>query len=446
MKRIVIAIGFLLMGICVNAQEINKAKLDSLFTLVEENEKAMGSFSIFQDGEEVYQKSIGFADVASNSKASAKTRYRIGSISKTFTAVLFLQLVEEGKVSLETKLTQFYPEIPNASDISMEFLLNHHSGLFNYTNQQAYLEYMESPKSKQELLDLFKKNGTSFNPGSRFEYSNTNYALLTYIIEDLTQKSYAEVLKEKIVRPLALKNTFYGGKIMANNNEANSYKKRKIWMQETETDSSVSLGAGAIVSTPKELNIFFSALFNGKLLKEETLLKMIDIKDRYGLGILKIAFDDKLVYGHNGGIDGFSSISYYFPKEKVSYSYILNGLDMNSYELVKGSLKIYFNEEYKLPVFEKEYEPALSDLKSYEGTYFTPMLPIKLKVFVQDSVLLVQGTNQPSFMLTPVKKNVFKRERLKLGIEFKPSESKLILSQGGGIFELTKEKEAVATE
>jgi len=446
MKKIIVVISFLLIGICAKAQDFNKAKLDSLFSLIDENDKAMGSFSIFQDGKEVYQNSIGFADISKNIAASVKTKYRIGSISKTFTAVLFLQLVEEGKVSLDTKLDQFYPEIPNSADITMEFLLDHHSGLFNYTSQQAYLEYMQEPKSKEEMLGIFKKNGTSFTPGSRFEYSNTNYALLTFIIEELTNKSFAEVLQERIVKPLDLKNTYYGGKIDVNNSEANSYKKRKTWMPETETDMSVSLGAGALVSTPTDLNVFYSALFNGKLLKEATFEKMIDVKDKYGYGIIKIPFEDYLVYGHSGGIDGFASISYYFPKEKVAYSFVLNGLDMNSSELVKGPLKIYFGEEYELPVFEEEYEPALSDLKSYEGTYSTPMLPIKLKIFIEDGVLMAQGTNQPSFMLDPVEKHKFKYDLAKLKIEFRSSENKLMLSQRGGEFELTKEKEEVVSE
>ncbi len=446
MKRIIIVFSFLLIGICAKAQDFNKAKMDSLFSLIAENDKAMGSFSLFQDGKEIYQKSIGFADVSSNIKASKNTKYRIGSISKTFTAVLFLQLVEDGKVDLNTTLDTFYPEIPNASKISMEFLLNHHSGLFNYTNQQAYLEYMETPKSKEEMLEIFKKNGTSFSPGEKFEYSNTNYALLTYIIEDLTKKSFSEVLQDKIVKPLKLKNTYFGGHIDTDNNEALSYKMRKNWMPETETDMSVSLGAGGLVSTPSDLNKFFTGLFNGKLLKEDTFEKMIDISEQYGYGIFKIPFEDKLVYGHSGGIDGFSSISYYFPEEKVAYSFILNGLDMNSSELAKGPLKIYFNEDYQLPVFEKEYEPALSDLEAIVGTYSTPMLPIKIKFFIQDGVLMAQGTNQPSFMPTPVSKNEFKYDLVKLKLEFTPSENKLMLSQGGGVFELTKEKETVATE
>lgn len=446
MKKILIIFSFLLFGIGAKAQDFNKAKMDSLFSLIGENDKAMGSFSIFQDGKEVYQKSIGFADISQNISASNKTKYRIGSVSKSFTAVLFLQLVEENKVNLTSTLDKFYPEIPNASDITMEFLLNHHSGLFNYTNQQAYLEYMQDPKSKEEMLAIFKKNGTSFNPGERFEYSNTNYALLTFIIEDITKKDFSEVLQERIVKPLDLKNTYFGAKINSDKNEAFSYKRRKNWLSETETDMSVSLGAGGLVSTPTDLNIFFSALFNGKLLKAETFEKMIDVKDKYGYGIMKIPFEDKLVYGHGGGIDGFASMAYYFPEEKVAYSFSLNGLSMNSTELLKAPLKIYFGEEYELPVFKKEYEPVLSDLKSYEGTYSTPMLPIKLKIFIEDGVLLAQGTNQPSFMLNPVEKNQFKYDPAKLNIEFKPSENKLILSQGGGVFELTKEKEEVAAE
>ncbi|SDS02636.1 CubicO group peptidase, beta-lactamase class C family [Gillisia sp. Hel1_33_143] len=446
MKRLFVLVSFLLIGFSTIAQELNTAKLDSLFSLISLKDKAMGSFSIFQDGEEIYKHSIGFEDISKNEPASHLTRYRIGSVSKTFTAVLFLKLVEEGKVGLETTLDNFYPEIPNAQNITMEFLLDHHSGLFNYTSQDSYIKLMESPRSKEEMLQLFIKNGTIFSPGSRFQYSNTNYALLTFIIEDLEKQNFATVLKERITKPLGLKNTYFGGKIISANNEAFSYKKRRAWMLETETDMSNALGAGGLVSTPTEINTFFTALFNNKVLKAETLEQMIALKDRYGLGISRIRLEDKEGFGHSGGIDGFSAIGYYFPEEKLAYSFVLNGLDMNSSELIKGPLSIYFHKDYSLPVFEMEYRTDLSDLQSYEGTYASPMLPIKLDVFIEDGSLLVQGTNQPAFILYAVDKDKFKNDLLKLKIEFKPSESKLILSQGGGIFELTKEKEVIATE
>ena len=100
------------------AQSFNKAKLDSLFDLIEKAQQGMGSVSIFKDGQEVYQKSIGYSDIEKGLKANAKTKYRIGSISKTFTAAIILQLVQEGKLSLDTRLDKFYPDLPNASSIT----------------------------------------------------------------------------------------------------------------------------------------------------------------------------------------------------------------------------------------------------------------------------------------------------------------------------------------
>lgn len=177
MKKLLVFGFFIFFGTSLTAQNFNRAKMDSLFSLIEENQEGMGSVSIFKDGEEEYQNSIGFAAIENKIEANQNTKYRIGSISKTFTAVLIMQLMEEGKLGLDTKLAEFYPEIPNASEIIIQQLLKHQSGLYNFTNDPAYLEYMESPKTKTELLEIFKEDDTVFEPGAKSEYSNTNYLL-----------------------------------------------------------------------------------------------------------------------------------------------------------------------------------------------------------------------------------------------------------------------------
>ncbi len=167
------------------AQEFHAEKMDSLFFLLEKYNKAMGSVSIYYKGESLYQKSIGYADVKEKIKATAKTKWRLGSIAKRFTATLIMQLIEEGKLSLDTKLSDFYPEIQNADQITIHHLLQHQSGIFDITNSPDFTEWMVEKRSKDELLSKMKENENIFPPGEKRVYTNTNYILLTFILEDI---------------------------------------------------------------------------------------------------------------------------------------------------------------------------------------------------------------------------------------------------------------------
>lgn len=133
----------------VFGQTFNKAKMDSLFNALETNNKAMGSICISKDGKEIYSKAIGhsFIDGESKTKADVNTKYRIGSISKMFTATLIFQLIDEKKLTLNDKLDKYFTQLPNATKITIEQLLGHRSGLHSFTNDEAYLGYMEQPKS-----------------------------------------------------------------------------------------------------------------------------------------------------------------------------------------------------------------------------------------------------------------------------------------------------------
>ncbi|MDX1602128.1 MAG: serine hydrolase, partial [Salinimicrobium sediminis] len=178
----------LFLGMSLSAQDFNKQKMDSLFSAIDENNKGMGSLSIYKNGNEVYTSSTGFANVEAKKAADAQTRYRVGSITKTFTAAIIMQLIEEGKLQLETKLSAFYSQIPNAGKISMEDLLRHQSGLFNYSKVEDFENWKDKEQSRQDHLERFVKNGIEFQPGERSDYSNTNYILLSIIIEDLEKE------------------------------------------------------------------------------------------------------------------------------------------------------------------------------------------------------------------------------------------------------------------
>ncbi len=440
MKNILLLITIVL-SINLSAQDFNRQKMDSLFKLIESNQKGMGSISIFKNGKEVYDNAFGYASIEDNIRATDKTKYRIGSISKTFTASIILKLIKEDKLNLTTKLSEFYPEIKNAQKITIEQLLKHRSGIFNFTSAEDFTSWMEDPISKDDLVKKIAANGNVFEPGEKFEYSNSNYVLLSFIAEKIENKDFAQLLKEMVCKPCDLQNTYYGSNISTANNEAKSYTKSNHWQLATESDMSIPQGAGAIVSTPNDLNKFLNCLFNYKIVPEKTVKGMMEIEDGYGLGMFQVPFHDKKAFGHNGGIDGFQSNAYYFPVEGVSIALTANGLAMPINDIMIGALSIYFGKDYALPEFKETAALILKseDLDKYLGIYSSPNFPLKVTITKKENVLIGQATGQPSFPLEAYETDKFQFSQAGLKLEFIPGDNKMILRQGGGEFELTKE-------
>lgn len=433
-----------LMALSLQAQDFDKDKMDKFFSLIEENEQGMGSISIFKDGKEVYQKSIGFADIQHGLNADNETIYRIGSISKTFTASIIMQMVDEQKLTLDTKLSQYFPELPNADKITIEQMLRHRSGLFNFTNKADYLEWAGKPLEKEEILAKVKENGTTFEPNEKVEYSNTNYVLLAYIAEKIDEKSFAKILKKRITQPLRLSRTKYGGKINYKGGEALSYNRTNEWDVFDETDMSIPSGAGAVVSTPTDLNTFYHALMNGKVVSEKSLKQMQTMVDGFGFGLFQFPFYEKKALGHNGGIDGFQSMSGYFEKEKVGISYISNGVVMPVNDIMLGALSIYFGKDYKLPEFVSDVPGSVlnlssADLDKYIGVYSTASFPLKITITKDGKQLYGQATGQSSFPLKAYDEHKFKFDAAGLKLMFEPENNQMILLQGGVEIKMTKE-------
>lgn len=351
MKKIILSF-VLLITFPAFPQKFNTEKLDSLFTLLSQKNQAMGNVAIYQNGSKAYARSFGYRNIELRDQGNTKTLYRIGSVSKTYTATIILQLIKEGKINLDSHLDEFFPELPNASKISIEHLLNHQSGLVNFTDDSEYTSWMEEGKSHEELLELFKKNGSHFEPGKKMEYSNTNYVLLSFIAEQIEDKKFKKIVEQRLITPLNLKRTRFGGTIRSKNNEAYSYFfKDKKWALAPQTDMSVSMGAGGIVSTARETAKFYSGLFTKDLIDKESIKKMMEMQQGYGYGIIKTPYRDKEAYGHNGTIDGFNTTALYFPEEQTSVVITLNANQFSINDILIGTLDIYFGYDYVLPKF-----------------------------------------------------------------------------------------------
>ncbi|MEC3877676.1 serine hydrolase domain-containing protein [Chryseobacterium salviniae] len=410
--------------------------LDSLLV----HHKVMGSFAFAENDHPTFVKVVGFADVEKSQKANVNTQYRVGSISKTFTAVLVMKAVEEKKISLDKKLSDFYPEIPNADKITIEHLLQHRTGIHNLTDEGEYLQYNTKPQTENSLIDIIKKYQSDFEPGSKHAYSNSNYILLGFILEKIYKKSYTEIVKEKITKPLKLTLTEVGGKIDPSKNQAKSYQfVNGKYEASTETDMSIPIGAGNIISTPRELLTFILGLEKGKLLKKENVAKMKNFVDGYGYGLIKVPFGKEWGYGHTGGIDNFSSALYYFPTLKVAMAFTINQSNTDTNDISIKLIETALGKDFEIPGF-KTIEIPESELQKYTGTYSSPNIPLKINIFIQDKKLMAQATGQSAFPLEATSDTNFTFDKAGIEINFYPEKNQFIIMQGGTKNTFTKEK------
>lgn len=421
------------------AQEFQKDKFNTYLETLDNHDKFMGIIELRNKDSIIFTKSLGYSNWHLQNKNKSNTQFRIGSISKTFTAVLILQSLEENKLSLETKLSEFYPEIENAKSITISDLLYHRSGIKNFTALPDYLSWYTIAKSEEELITIITKAGSDFIPGTEFSYSNSNYVLLSFILEKIHNKPYAVLLKEKISIPLSLENTYLGGTIGSWPNEAFSYSYLdKRWQQENETNLTIPIGAGGIVSNVSDLSKFSFALFHEKLISKESLKKMLSIKDGVGMGIFPIPYGNKISWGHTGGIDGFQSIFTYFDKEDLSLVILSNGSDYSLNNIAINALAAYFGDTITIPEFSN-YLVNPEDLKKYIGTYSSKQLPISINISLKDKQLVGQATGQGSFNLDPFDKDIFTNDFAGIKIQFHLEDSSFTLFQNGMEFTFKKE-------
>ena len=437
-KVLLTSLLFLLINTIGVSQKFDKVKLDNYFNVLEKNNKFMGSVAVSKNGELIYSKSIGYADLENNIKATEKTKYRIGSITKSFTTVLILKAIEKKKLDINETIDTWFPTIKNSKKITIKQLLTHRSGIHNFTNNVDYLQWNTQSKTEKEMIEIIKKGGSDFQPNTRAAYSNSNFVLLTFILEKTFNMSYSELVQNYIVKPLRLTNTYVFGKINPKNNESKSYNYLGSWKEEYETNFTVPLGAGAITSTPTDLIKFANALFEGQLLTPESLKIMKTIKEGYGSGLFQVPFYSRIGFGHTGGIDGFRSVYSYFEDDKISYALTSNGTNMNNNDISIAVLSAIFNKPYQIPVYTN-YALTSEDLDKYLGVYATKQMPLKITVTKNKNTLIIQATGQQAFVVQATEKDKFTLDQVGAKFKFNPAEETMILFQGGGQIKFIKE-------
>ena len=422
-------------------KSFNKPRLDSLLTLLQGHNKAMGSLAISVDGQIIYSRAFGYRSINKGEKivSDSHPKYGVGSIPKMFPATMIFQLIEEGKLKLNDRLAKWFPELPNAQKITIGNMLDHRSGLHNFTADTAFWQYVTQPCAEAELTAIFAKQKPDFEPDEKAEYSNTNFVLLGYIIERITKKAYSEELKERIVSKIGLNDTYYGGKTNVKNNEAHSYAFAVNWMQMEETDMSIPGGAGAIISTPTDLTKFIEALFAGKLISKDHLNLMKTLNDNFGMAMFETDFDGKKGYGHDGGIDLFRSTLTYFPDQKLAIAYCSNNGAYNFDKVKEAVLNVYFDKPFTFPESKTiALKPEVLD--RYLGVYSTKQTPFRITITKNNNTLIAQGAGQPQFVLEPVAQDRFTVDESGAILDFEPGKNRFVLEQGNSEMYFTKDK------
>jgi CubicO group peptidase (beta-lactamase class C family) len=428
-----------------HAQTLDKAKLDQFFDRLAEKKKAMGSLTIVKDGNTLYTRSIGYSQIDGTEKKplTAANRFRIGSITKMFTAAMIFQLVEEEKLKLTDTLDKFLPQVPNAGKITVAQILTHRSGIPNVRRARDGQTRMNTiPMAKDEMLALIVKGTPDFEPDTSHRYSNSGYQLLGLILENLTGKPYAESLEERITSKIGLKDTYMAtGPIDVKKNEALTYIQfgGGDWKQVAETHPSVLFSAGAIVSTPGDMAKFIQALFDGKIVSKKSLEQMKTIRDGMGSGMELFTFAGKTFYGHGGGADNYGAWLAYEPEEKLAVAYATNAKIYPVPDIVRGVVDIYYHKPFQIPALESiAVSPEVLD--KYVGVYSSPDAPVKLTITREGSTLFFQPPGATSAVpLEATAEDKFRIERAVV-IEFDAEKSQMTIKRRGGERIVTKEK------
>lgn len=340
------------------------AKIDALMKLYHDYGQFNGSVLVAEAGEVIYKKGFGLANLEWDIPNAPDTRFRLGSITKQFTSMLILQLVEAGKVALDGKLADYLPTYrrDTGRKVTIHHLLTHSSGIPSYTNLPNFgREAGRNPYGVEEFVKTFCSADLEFEPGSQYKYNNSGYFLLGAVIEAVTGHRYEAVLEERIFRPLGMKDTGYDHYESIIKNRAAGYEQSLDGFRNAAyLDMSGPFAAGALYSTVEDLSLWDRALYTDKLLSPtmRALLFKPQIKAGaadygYGWGVgkklLPVSKREVSSVSHAGGINGFASIIERLVDDRHLVVLLTNAGGANLRGLSAAIIRILYGEPYDLP-------------------------------------------------------------------------------------------------
>ncbi|WP_207493889.1 serine hydrolase [Aridibaculum aurantiacum] len=413
-------------------------KLDAYLKAAERAGIFNGSVLVSDKGQVILSNGYGLKDADAKVMNDANSIFQIGSVTKQFTATIILRLAEQGKLSLNDKVSKYLPEFPNADKFTIEHLLSHTAGIYNYTNNSEFMKNeVEKPINSQVFYAMVKDKPLEFEPGSKFNYSNSGYMLLGYIIEKVTNKPYEQVVRKEIFQPLAMNNSGFDFTHLQHKDKAIGYTlvSDGKGARAPIVDSTVCYAAGAIYSTVGDLQKWNAAVLSGKILKKASLQNAFTPRHSgYGFGWAVDTVAGKPAIVHSGGIHGFLSYNGIFPAENSSIVVLTNSGVAKPGKVFKDIAAILNGQPYELPKAKTAVTVDERILKQYEGVYeITPQFSITVRV--QDGQLKAQATNQPEFDLYAKNEREFFLKVVDAQVEFVKNEKgeveKMILYQNG---------------
>ncbi|HEY4322881.1 MAG TPA: serine hydrolase [Mucilaginibacter sp.] len=364
-----------LCGITLNLTVLAQKNYTPAFDKYMQAQVAVNGFSgvvmVADKGIPIYEKAFGYADREWKLPNTLETKFEIGSLTKQFTAAAILQLVEQGKLSLDDKLTAYFPGYPNGDMITLHMLLNHTSGIADYTGLPAFYPRHTLALQRDSVIALFKNQPLAFAPGTKWSYSNSNYFLLGCIIEKVTKKPYDTWLYENVIKKASIKNTAINriDSILAFRARGYSMSKKGEWRNTGYFSMEFPFSAGAIISTAEDLYKWQNALFDGKIISAQMVTKMTSpYKGSYGYGLRIDTFAHHLRVSHSGGIPGFSSFMSRFPSDGLTII-VLSNDEGNCNAIADAIANTIFDLPVDLPYKPTEVTINTKVLERYLGKY-----------------------------------------------------------------------------
>jgi CubicO group peptidase (beta-lactamase class C family) len=382
-----------------------------LFKFLNGKESSGVAVLVAKNGKVLYKNGFGYANIESHEKIGPSTKFRIGSITKQFTASAILKLEEEGKLKLTDKLSQYFPDFPRGNEVTINHLLTHTSGIHSYTGKEDFIRRVETPITSEELVNYFKNDPYDFNPGERYQYNNSGFFLAGLIVEKVSGKTLGDFFKERFFDPLKMTNTGMHASTLKLTNEARGYTKENgVYKPAVNWDMSWAGGAGALYSTVEDLFLWNEAVFNGKVLSEKSLKAATTagvlnngkaVADGgYGYGWALGKFRGEDVVDHGGGLHGFISQLSRYRKNNLTVV-ILTNLSPSEVSMNMGTIAEYFLWD----VLEKQKSYSVKDEMVVDGSAYVGRYDFTngmvMTVTNENKNLYAQLSGQAKFQIFP---------------------------------------------
>ena len=389
----------------------------------------MGSILVAQNGQVLLDKGYGFANLEWQIPNSSITKFRLGSLTKQFTAAAILLLEERGQLDITDPINKYLLDAPAAwNSITIFNLLTHTSGIPNYTKFPDFASMTTKKMTPEQQIELFRNKALEFQPGSNYEYCNSGYVLLGYLIEKISGLSYQDFIVTNIFKPLEMNDSGYDSHSEILLHRASGYESLNGLRNTDYLDMSVPYAAGSLYSTTQDLLRWQESLFGGEIISSQSLNKMIQpFKNTYGLGISIHLFDGHQTITHGGGINGFNTFMLYFPEDKLTIIVLANliALGFVPQSLGLSIAELVYKKSVVPPSERKEIVLSPEALTQFIGTYtLTPMniyyttQTSTLVICLENDSLVAQIANQSKIKLFPESETKFFSKIPDVQIEF----------------------------